>query len=211
MFDLESAIKAIGLFGVILVVFAETGLLIGFLLPGDSLLFTAGFLASQGYFDIHALSHGCFAAAVIGNMTSYTFGQRVGRKLFERPNSRFFKHEHLARAHAFYEKYGPVALVLARFMPVVRVFAPIVAGVGEMNYKQFMIYNLVGGAVWVYGLTWLGYGLGKTVPDVDKYLMPIVLVIIAISVLPPIIHALQERRKQRSVEGLAEPARSEEP
>ena len=127
MFDLESAIKAIGLFGVILVVFAETGLLIGFLLPGDSLLFTAGFLASQGVFDIHALSHGCFAAAVIGNMTSYAFGQRVGRKLFERPNSRFFKHEHLVRAHNFYEKYGPIALVLARFIPVVRVFAPIVA------------------------------------------------------------------------------------
>jgi membrane-associated protein len=211
MFDLESAIKAIGLFGVILVVFAETGLLIGFLLPGDSLLFTAGFLASQGYFDIHALSHGCFAAAVIGNVTSYAFGQRVGRKLFERPNSRFFKHEHLARAHAFYEKYGPIALVLARFMPVVRVFAPIVAGVGEMNYKQFMIYNVIGGAIWVYGLTWMGYGLGRTVPDVDKYLLPILLVIILVSITPPLLHAWRDRRRARSVQRLAEAARGEDP
>ncbi len=211
MFDLEAGIKAVGLFGVILIVFAETGLLIGFLLPGDSLLFTAGFLASQGVFDIHALSHGCFAAAVIGNVTSYAFGQKVGRKLFERPNSRFFKREHLERAHAFYEKYGSTALILARFMPVVRVFAPIVAGMGLMDYKKFMIYNVVGGALWVYGLTWMGYWLGKTVPSVDKYILPILLVIVLISVAPPLFHYWQDRRRTRSVERLAEPARGEEP
>jgi membrane-associated protein len=219
MFDLEATIKTIGLLGVILIVFAETGLLIGFFLPGDSLLFTAGFLASQGVFDIHALSHGCFAAAVIGNVAAYAFGKGVGRKLFERPNSRFFKHEHLVRAHAFYEKYGPSALVLARFIPVVRVFAPIVAGVGEMDYKRFMIFNVVGGALWAYGMTWLGYGLGRTIPDVDRYLLPIIGLIVLVSVLPPALHAWRDHRRSRAaaagatdlVERLPESPRSEDP
>jgi membrane-associated protein len=188
MFDLEQSIKTIGLWGVFAVVFAETGLLIGFFLPGDSLLFTAGFLASQGVFDIHWLSHGCFIAAVFGNFTGYAFGHRVGRKLFERPDSRFFKRAHLEKAHAFYEKYGARALVLARFIPVVRVFAPIVAGVGLMDYRKFAFFNLLGGAMWAYGLTWLGYGLGSRIPNVDRYLLPIVALIVVISVLPAFIH-----------------------
>jgi membrane-associated protein len=192
MFDLEQSIRTIGLWGVFAVVFAETGLLIGFFLPGDSLLFTAGFLASQGIFDIHALSHGCFLAAVAGNFTGYAFGHRVGRKLFERPDSRFFKRAHLEKAHAFYEKYGARALVLARFIPVVRVFAPIVAGVGLMDYRKFIFFNLLGGALWAYGLTWLGYLLGSRIPNVDRYLLPIVALIILVSVLPAVIHVWQD-------------------
>ena len=200
MFDLEQAIKTIGLWGVFAVVFAETGLLIGFFLPGDSLLFTAGFLASQGIFDIHALSHGCFIAAVLGNFTGYAFGHRVGRKLFERPDSRFFKRAHLVKAHAFYEKYGARALVLARFIPVVRVFAPIVAGVGLMDYRKFVFFNLLGGALWAYGLTWLGYSLGSRIPDVDRYLLPIVAVIVIVSVLPPILHVWQDPEHRAEIQ-----------
>ena len=200
MFDLDQWIKTIGLWGVFGIVFAETGLLIGFFLPGDSLLFTAGFLASQGVFDIHALSHGCFVAAVLGNITGYSFGHRVGRKLFERPDSHFFKRKHLTQAHAFYEKYGARALVLARFIPVVRVFAPIVAGVGLMDYRKFLFFNLVGGALWAYGLTWLGYGLGSRIPDVDRYLLPIVLLIVLVSVLPPAIHVWKDPEHRADIQ-----------
>ena len=200
MFDLEQSIKTIGLWGVFGIVFAETGLLIGFFLPGDSLLFTAGFLASQGFFDIHALSHGCFVAAVLGNITGYSFGHRVGRKLFERPDSRFFKQRHLVKAHEFYEKYGARALVLARFIPVVRVFAPIVAGVGLMDYKKFLFFNLLGGALWAYGLTWLGYWVGSRIPDVDRYLLPIVGLIVLVSVAPAVIHVWKDPEHRAEIE-----------
>jgi membrane-associated protein len=200
VFDLEQSIRTVGLWGVFAIVFAETGLLIGFFLPGDSLLFTAGFLASQGVFDIHALSHGCFAAAVVGNFTGYAFGHRVGRKLFERPDSRFFKQAHLLKAHAFYEKYGARALVLARFIPVVRVFAPIVAGVGLMDYRKFAFFNVLGGALWAYGLTWLGYWMGSRIPDVDKYLLPIVGLIVIVSVLPAVIHVWKDPEQRASVQ-----------
>jgi membrane-associated protein len=199
VFDLEQSIRTVGLWGVFAIVFAETGLLIGFFLPGDSLLFTAGFLASQGVFDIHALSHGCFAAAVIGNFTAYAFGHRVGRKLFERPDSRFFKQAHLLKAHAFYEKYGARALVLARFIPVVRVFAPIVAGVGLMDYRKFVFFNVLGGALWAYGLTWLGYWMGSRIPNVDQYLLPIVGLIVLVSILPAVIHVWKDPEQRASV------------
>jgi len=199
MFDLEQAIKTIGLWGVFGVVFAETGLLIGFFLPGDSLLFTAGFLASQGIFDIQTLAHGCFLAAVLGNFSAYAFGHRVGRKLFERPDSRFFKRAHLEKAHAFYGKYGARALVLARFIPVVRVFAPIVAGVGLMDYRKFAFFNLLGGALWAYGLTWLGFWMGSRIPNVDRYLLPIVGLIVLVSVLPAVIHVWRDEEQREAI------------
>lgn len=199
MFDLQHAIRTIGLFGVFAVVFAETGLLIGFFLPGDSLLFTAGFLASQGIFDITALSVGCFVAAVLGNFAAYAFGARVGRRLFERPDSRFFKQEHLVKAHAFYERYGARALILARFIPVVRVFAPVVAGVGLMSYRRFALVNVVGGALWAFGLTWAGYWLGRSIPNVDHYLLPIVGAIVLLSVLPGVLHVWNDREQRAAV------------
>ena len=199
MFDVEHWIRTIGLFGVCAVVFAETGLLIGFFLPGDSLLFTAGFLASQGLFDIGALSAGCFVASVLGNVAAYAFGARVGRGLFERPNSRFFRRESLLKAHAFYERYGARALVLARFIPGVRVFAPIVAGIGLMEYRKFTIANLVGGALWALGLTWAGYWLGSHIPNVDRYLLPIVGAIVVLSVLPGVIHLWQDKEHREAI------------
>ena len=201
MFDLEQSIRTIGLFGVFGIVFAETGLLIGFFLPGDSLLFTAGFLASQGVFDIWPLSLGCFAACVIGNVAAYAFGARVGRKLFERPDSRFFRRETLVRAHAFYERHGARALILARFVPGVRVFAPIVAGTSLMDYRKFTIVNVMGGALWAIGLTWAGYWLGRTIPNVERYLLLIVLLILVLSVLPAAIHVWRDRQQREALLG----------
>lgn len=193
---LESLIRTAGLVGVAGIVFAESGLLIGFFLPGDSLLFTAGFMASQGFFDIWMLSGLCFVAAVTGDSVGYAFGHRVGRKLFFRPNSRFFKQEHLARAEAFYERYGGKTIIIARFVPFVRTFAPIVAGIGKMNYSKFLLFNLIGGLLWAVGLTWLGYWIGGLIPDVDRYLLPVIAIIIFLSILPGILEALKtpERR-----------------
>lgn len=201
MFDLQQAIKTIGLLGVFAIVFAETGLLIGFFLPGDSLLFTAGFLASQGVFDIAALSLGCFVAAVLGNVAAYAFGARFGRALFERPNSRFFKRDHLLKAHAFYERHGAPALLLARFIPGVRVFAPVVAGIGLMDYRKFTLVNVLGGGVWAFGLTWAGYWLGHSIPNVDRYLLPIVSGIVVVSVLPAVLHVWNDRDQRRAILG----------
>ena len=201
MFELTHLVRTIGWLGVVGLVFAETGLLIGFFLPGDSLLFTAGFLASQGLFDIQALSWGCVVAAALGNVAAYAFGARVGRKLFDRPNTRFFRRDMLIKAHAFYERHGAKALILARFIPAVRVFAPIVAGIGLMSYRKFTVVNVVGALGWALGLTWGGYWLGQHIPNVDRYLLPIVLLIVFLSILPGIVHVLKDPAQRAAVRG----------
>ncbi len=198
-FDLTEFIKLAGYIGVFGFVFAESGLLIGFFLPGDSLLFTAGFLASQGHLNIWLLSLGSFFFAVIGDSVGYAFGKRVGPALFKREESRLFKPSHLLKAQAFYEKHGRKTIVLARFMPIVRTFAPIVAGIGQMHYRTFLAYNIIGGALWALGLSWLGYFLGNAIPDIDRYLLPIIAGIIVLSVLPPIIHVIREHRKSKNL------------
>jgi len=200
-------VRNIGWLGVVGLVFAETGLLIGFFLPGDSLLFTAGFLASQGLFDIHLLSWGCVGAAVLGNIVAYAFGARVGRKLFDRPNSRFFRRDMLLKAHAFYERHGARALILARFIPAVRVFAPIVAGVGLMSYRKFTVVNVVGAVLWGLGLTYGGYWLGQHIPNVDHYLLPIVALIVLLSILPAILHVWRDPEQRAAVLGMFRRAR----
>lgn len=192
--DPKTLIQAVGLFGVFAVVFAESGLFFGFFLPGDSLLFTAGLLASQNYFDIILLVFGCTLFAILGDSVGYAFGKRVGEKIFTREDSFFFHKKHIERAQVFYEKYGKKAIVLARFVPVVRTFAPILAGVGKMEYRTFLKYNIIGGIVWAVGLTLLGYILGTTIPDIDKYILPIVLAIIVISFVPIITSYLREKR-----------------
>ena len=194
--DLTTLIQTVGYIGVTLIIFAECGLLIGFFLPGDSLLFTAGFLASQHFFDIWVLSVLCGVAAVIGPAVGYWFGHAVGPRLFNREDSVFFHRKHLERAHEFYERHGGKALILARFMPVVRTFAPIVAGMAGMNYTRFVIYTLIGALVWAVGVTWAGYYLGSAIPDVDKYLLPIVVLIIIVSVAPSVIHVWRENRTE---------------
>ncbi|MBI4224939.1 MAG: VTT domain-containing protein [Candidatus Sungbacteria bacterium] len=192
--DLVSFVKFAGLIGIFLVVFAESGLLIGFFLPGDSLLFTAGFLASQGYFGIVPLMILCFLGAVLGDSAGYSFGKRMGRKIFRKEDSFFFHKDHLRKAELFYERHGGKAIVLSRFMPVVRTFAPIVAGVGKMHYRAFLFYNMAGGALWSLGLTGLGYFLGSAIPNVDRYLLPIVGGIILLSITPPLLHVWKNRR-----------------
>jgi membrane-associated protein len=196
---LETLIQSVGYFGVGAIVFAESGLLIGFFLPGDSLLFTAGFLASQGFFDIAVMAGVCWIAAVTGDSVGYAFGHRWGRRLFDRPDSRFFKKENLHRAERFYAKHGGKTIIIARFVPVVRTFAPIVAGMGEMSYRKFLSYNIIGGTIWGLGMPFLGYWLGGTVPGIDRYLLPVLAIIIFLSVLPGILEMVKTPERRRSL------------
>lgn len=201
--DLIALIKAAGYLGLFTIVFAESGLLIGFFLPGDSLLFTAGFLASQGFLQIELLAPLLFIAAVLGDSFGYAFGKKVGPRIFTRKDSLLFDKDHLLRAQTFYEKYGGKTIVIARFMPVVRTFAPIVAGVGKMHYRSFLFYNLIGGALWAFGLTYLGYFLGQSIPSIDAYLIPIIILIILLSILPSAIHILRSSSdRQKLVQAL---------
>jgi membrane-associated protein len=199
-FDAKTLVQSLGFWGGHLViwaiVFAESGLFFGFFLPGDSLLFTAGFLASPkvALLNIGILATGCFICAVLGDTVGYFSGKWFGQKLMNQKDSWWFKRKHLAAAQKFYDKNGKKTIVLARFIPIVRTFAPIVAGMANMNYRYFLTYNLIGGFGWTVGLTFLGYFLGSIIPDVDKYLLPIVLVIIVISLLPSIWHIYQENK-----------------
>ncbi|HEY9637666.1 MAG TPA: VTT domain-containing protein [Coleofasciculaceae cyanobacterium] len=198
-FDLPKLIESLGYFGVWGIVFAESGLLVGFFLPGDSLLFTAGFIASQGHLHIGVLIFGAFVCAVLGDNVGYATGYRFGRKLFQKEDNWFFHKKNLVKTQSFYAKHGKKTLVLARFMPIVRTFAPIVAGIGTMRYRTFMSYNLIGGLLWTVGITLLGYFLGKIIPpeQIDKYLLPIIALIIIVSIVPSVIHLIQENRSSQ--------------
>jgi membrane-associated protein len=167
------------------IVFAETGLLLGFFLPGDSLLFTAGILAGQGHLSIWLLLPGAFVGAFLGAEVGYLIGRRVGPRLFRRPDSRFFKQEYVERTREFFDRHGPKAVVLARFVPVVRTFTPVMAGVGEMRRRDYTRYNLIGALLWAVGVTMLGYALGDVIgSDIDTYLLPLIALIIVISLIP---------------------------
>ncbi len=167
----------------------------GFFLPGDSLLFTAGFLASQGYLNIVAAMLIIWAGAVLGDNVGYAFGQKVGPRIFKKEDSLLFHKDNLERARAFYHEHGPKTIILARFVPIVRTFAPILAGVAKMDYPTFLRYNLIGGTVWTVLLTLLGYFLGSLIPDIDRYIFPILAVIIVVSVVPALIHIFQRNKK----------------
>jgi membrane-associated protein len=188
-------IKTLGLVGVIAIVFAESGLLIGFFLPGDSLLFTAGLLASQGYIDIWLLLFGTIFAAILGDNVGYFFGKKVGESLFTREDSFFFKKSYAIKAKDYYDKHGVKTIILARFIPVVRTFAPIIAGVAKMDYKIFLKYNIVGGLLWTISMISLGYILGNVIPNIDRYIFPIIAGIILASITPAIYHLYVERKK----------------
>lgn len=196
LFDIESTIKAAGYVGLFGIVFAETGLFIGFFLPGDSLLFTAGILASQGYLNIAITCFVLFIAAVLGDTVGYTIGNKFGKRLFHRKDSIFFHKDHLEKAQAFYNTHGGKTIILARFIPIVRTFAPTVAGIADMPYLKFLSYNVVGALLWAIGITLAGYFLGRLIPDVDKYLLPIIGLIVIISVLPAVREVLGSKEKR---------------
>jgi len=188
-------IKTVGYIGLFLMVFAESGLFLGFFLPGDSLLITAGLLASQGLLDVRILLFAVFIGAILGDSFGYAFGKLVGPAIFSREDSWLFHKRHVERARIFYERHGSKTIVLARFMPIVRTFAPIVAGVGKMRYPTFLFFNIIGGALWALGLTLVGFYLGKTVPNIDAYILPLILFVVFLSILPGVAHLLRARRK----------------
>lgn len=194
----ELLISTLGLAGVFAVIFAESGLFFGFFLPGDSLLFTAGVFASQGLLSFPALMIVTFIAAVLGDNVGYWFGHTVGEKIFERESSRFFKKHHLEEAKRFYEKNGNKTIVLARFVPFVRTFAPIVAGAARMPYHTFMLYNIIGGLLWAVGLSAMGYFLGN-IPFVKHNYEIVILLIVVGSILPVVWHFLKDEEKRKSL------------
>ena len=183
-FDIMPLVQNIGLLGIFLFVFAESGLFFGFFLPGDSLLFTAGILASAAYFDLPVLLIGCFLSAVLGDSLGYWFGQRVGPGIFSRPDSFFWSKQNLEKTSLFFERHGNKTIVLARFVPIVRTFAPILAGAARMRYSTFLFWNIFGGLFWAVGLILAGYFLGSLVPGVDRYILPIIALIVILSLLP---------------------------
>lgn len=198
--DLIEFIKWASIIGVAAVVFAESGLLIGFFLPGDSLLFTTGFLIHANFLsvNIHLAVLIIFIAAIIGDSVGYTFGRRLGPRVFNKKDARLFKQEYIQQAQAFYEKHGGKTIIIARFVPIVRTFAPIVAGASKMDYKRFITFNIVGGFLWAAGVTYAGFFLGSVFEnmgiEIDHVLLPIIAVIILISVLPPAIHIFKDKK-----------------
>jgi membrane-associated protein len=194
----EHLIEAFGTIGLFAIVFAESGLLFGFFLPGDSLLFTAGLLASRGVLNFPVIAIGCAVAAIAGDQVGYVIGRKAGPALFKRPDSRFFHQKNVDRARAYFEKNGPRTIILARFIPVIRTFAPVVAGVGQMDYQKFVTYNVVGGILWGSGVTTAGYVLGESIPDIDRYLLPIIGVIVMVSFIPVGLELLKAYRNRQS-------------
>lgn len=204
-FELVDFIIQYSWIGVALIVFAESGLLIGFFLPGDTLLFTTGLLVQAGKIniDINLLVLILFLAAVLGDTVGYTFGNKVGRKLYDRPNSRLFKKSHLEAAEKFYKKYGSKTIVLARFVPAVRTFAPIVAGASKMKYRTFLLYNVIGAFLWAVCITYLGYLLGEQFErmglEIDHILLPLIAIILLVSISPAIIHLIRNPAQAKAI------------
>jgi membrane-associated protein len=208
-FDLSSFAQHAGPWAAVLVImaiiFAESGLLIGFFLPGDSILFTAGFLVQTGVlqFDIHLLVVLVFIAAVVGDGVGYIFGKKVGRKIFTRPNSLLFRHENILKAEEFYERHGNNTIIIARFIPIIRTFVPIVAGIGSMKYRSFIIFNIIGALLWAVGITYAGFyvgaGLERIGINVDTVLLPIISLIVIASILPPLIHIFKDKKRRSAV------------
>ena len=193
-------IKWAGYVGLTIIVFVETGLLVGFFLPGDSLLVSAGLLAAQPEFGLNVYALGVLlsAAAIFGDTVGYHIGKATGPRIFTREDSLLFNKKHLYRAQAFYEKHGGKTIVIARFMPIIRTFAPVVAGVGMMRYRDFIFYNVLGGLLWVWSMLFTGYFLGRYVPGIDKHIELIIIVVVFLSILPGIISWWNERRKARA-------------
>lgn len=195
--DLPDLVQWAGLFGLTLIIFSETGLLIGVFLPGDSLLVTAGLLSARGYLDIYHLAPVLLLAAICGNSLGYFIGRASGPRVFNRENGLFFNKKHAIRAHEFYEKHGRKTIILAQFMPIIRTFSPVIAGVGGMRFRQFSRYNVVGAISWVWSMLGIGFFLGNTIPGIDQHIEIVVVIVVFISILPGLIGGYRARRRRR--------------
>jgi membrane-associated protein len=198
IYDVESLVRVGGIIGLSAIVFTETGLLVGFFLPGDSLLVTAGLFAARGDLDIAMLLIAASIAAIVGDTVGYNIGARTGPKLFSRRDSLLFNRKHLITTKEFYERHGPFTIVIARFVPILRTFAPVVAGIGAMEYKRFLAYNVVGGVGWVFLTALGGYFLGQMVPNIHDHLHKVIAIVIVLSLLPAIFKIAREKFKSQA-------------
>ena len=198
--DVQGLIQTGGYVALAIIVFTETGLMVGFFLPGDSLLVTAGLFAAKGDLNIVFLNVLLMICAITGDATGYYIGRKLGPALFRRDDSLFFKKKHLIAAHDFYEKHGGKTIIIARFVPIIRTFAPVVAGIGQMSYRHFAAYNIIGGVGWVFTMTMIGYSLIKLFPGIEKHIHIVIVVVIILSILPGIIEVLRAKLKARRAE-----------
>jgi membrane-associated protein len=201
IYDVEFLVRVGGLAALTAIVFTETGLLIGFFLPGDSLLVTAGIFAATGDLELWSLNVALSLAAIVGDTVGYGIGAKTGPKIFTRENSLFFNRRHLITAKEFYDRYGGFTIFIARFIPILRTFAPVVAGVGAMRYKRFIAYNVFGGIFWVLSMTFAGYFLGRMVPNIQERIHVVIAIVIFLSLLPGITRVAMEKWKARSSMG----------
>ena len=195
-YALDDLIRWGGYAVLVAIVFTETGLLVGFFLPGDSLLITAGLVAAAGGLNIWWINALLIVAAVTGDSVGYAIGYRIGPRLFTRPQSLLFNPRHVERTREFYARHGAKTIVIARFVPIIRTFAPVVAGVGQMEYRRFVFYNVAGGVGWVTSMTWAGYLLGRMIPNVSRYIHVVVGIVIVLSVIPIAVEIVRERRRR---------------
>jgi len=195
--NLPDLVQWAGFFGLSVIIFSETGLLIGVFLPGDSLLVTAGLLAARGYLNVYQLAPVLTLAAICGNSLGYFIGRATGPRIFNRENSLFFNKKHAIRAHEFEDKHGRATIVIAQFIPIIRTFSPVIAGVGGMKFREFITYNVLGAVVWVWSMLGIGYFLGNYIPGIDKHIEIVVLIVVFISILPGVISGLKARRRRR--------------
>jgi membrane-associated protein len=211
--DVPALVQTVGLVGLTVIIFVETGFFFGFFLPGDSLLVSTGLLIASGLdMNIWAVGVILNVAAISGDAVNYWFGRFTGPRIFTREDSLFFKKKHVERAHAFYEKYGAITIVLARFMPIIRTFAPLVAGVAGMNYRTFGIFNVLGGTLWIWSMLLTGYFLGRTIPGIDKHIELVIIIVVFLSILPGIIGWWRERRRAaKAVEAAVAQSRADSP
>lgn len=201
--NLPELIQWAGFVGLTAIIFSETGLLVGFFLPGDSLLVTAGLLGARGYFNVYTLAPLLTLAAIVGNSTGYLIGRTTGPRIFRREDSLLFNKKHAMRAHEFYERHGKKTIILAQFMPIIRTFSPVVAGVGGMTFRHFFIYSVVGAMLWVWSMVFTGFFLGRYIPGIDKHIEIVVIVVVLISVSPGAISGLRNRSRSRKAAAAA--------
>jgi len=195
--NLPELVQWAGIFGIAAIIFSETGLLVGVFLPGDSLLVTAGLFAAKGYLNVYVMAPTLTLAAICGNSVGYFIGRSTGPRIFRREDSLFFNKKHAMRAHEFYEKHGRMTIVLAQFMPVIRTFAPVIAGVGGMGFRHFITFNIIGAFAWIWSMLAIGFFLGNYIPGIDKHIEVVIAIVVFISILPGLISAYRARRAKR--------------